>query len=49
MSVLVTGGTGTVGSRVIQLLAERGADVCAFTRNPEKASFSPRVKTRKAI
>jgi uncharacterized protein YbjT (DUF2867 family) len=43
MSVLLTGGMGTIGSRVIQLLAERGAEVCAFTRNPEKASFPPGV------
>ena len=29
MSILVTGATGTIGSQVVQLLAERGADACA--------------------
>lgn len=47
MSILVTGGTGTVGSQVVRLLAERGADVCAFARNPEKASFPPGVRIAK--
>ena len=47
MSILVTGATGTIGSQVVQLLAERGADACAFVRNPEKASFPPGVTVAK--
>jgi uncharacterized protein YbjT (DUF2867 family) len=47
MSILVTGATGTIGSQVVALLAEQGADVCAFVRNPEKASLSPGVQVAK--
>ncbi len=47
MSILVTGGTGTIGSQVVRLLAERGADVRAFARNPEKAPFPPGVRVAK--
>ncbi len=47
MGILVTGGTGTIGSQVIQLLAERGAEVRAFARNPEKAAFPPGVRVVK--
>ncbi len=47
MSILVTGATGTIGSQVVKLLAERGADVRAFARNPEKASFPQGVKVAK--
>ena len=39
MTFLVTGSTGTVGSEVTRLLAERGADVHALTRSPDKAHF----------
>ena len=35
MRIVVTGGTGTVGKRLVRLLAERGADVGVMTRNPE--------------
>jgi len=37
MTILVTGATGTVGIRVTELLAKRGARVRAFTRNAERA------------
>jgi uncharacterized protein YbjT (DUF2867 family) len=47
MSILVTGGTGTIGSQVVRILAERGADVCAFLRSPEKASLPPGVRIAK--
>ena len=47
MSILVTGGTGTIGSRVVRLLAERGAEVCAFARNHDKASFPAGVRVAK--
>jgi len=39
MAILVTGSTGAIGSQVIAHLVQRGADVLALTRAPEKASF----------
>ena len=36
MSILVTGGTGTVGSAVVKELVGKGADVKVLTRHPEK-------------
>ncbi len=47
MSILVTGGTGTIGSQVVRLLAARGAEVCVFARSPERASFPQGVKVAK--
>jgi len=41
MSVLVIGGTGTVGSRVTARLAARGESVRVLTRAPERASGLP--------
>src|SRR3954471_12387450 len=38
MTILVTGATGTVGSRVVAELTERGASVRAFVRDPERAA-----------
>ncbi|MGQ7294967.1 NmrA family NAD(P)-binding protein [Quadrisphaera sp. KR29] len=35
MTVLVTGATGTVGSRVVEVLAARGVDVVAGSRHPQ--------------
>jgi (4-alkanoyl-5-oxo-2,5-dihydrofuran-3-yl)methyl phosphate reductase len=37
MTYLVTGATGTVGSRVVELLAQRGLRPRVFVRNAEKA------------
>jgi uncharacterized protein YbjT (DUF2867 family) len=37
MSILVTGGTGTVGSQVVRELLARGAQVQVLTRDPAKA------------
>ena len=37
MTILVTGGTGTIGSQVLTHLQGEGADVRALTRSPEKA------------
>ncbi len=37
MRILVTGGTGTVGSQVVQQLVARGEDVRVLTRDPAKA------------
>lgn len=45
MTVLVTGGTGTVGSQVVKALLERGAAVQVLTRNPEKSSSLPKGAT----
>ncbi len=39
MTILVTGGTGTVGSHVLEHLSGQGADVRALTRDPAKARF----------
>ena len=39
MSILVTGSTGKIGSKVVAQLAQRGMAVRALTRSPEKAQF----------
>jgi uncharacterized protein YbjT (DUF2867 family) len=41
MKVLVTGGTGTVGSHVVRELQARGADVAVLTRDASKAQKLP--------
>jgi uncharacterized protein YbjT (DUF2867 family) len=41
MSILVTGGTGTVGSQVVQELLGRGQEVVVLTRDAEKAKKLP--------
>ena len=41
MKVLVTGATGTVGTKVVKALLQRGADVRAFTRERPKPSTFP--------
>jgi uncharacterized protein YbjT (DUF2867 family) len=41
MSVLVIGGTGTVGSRVVHALAARGERIRVLTRSAEKAKSLP--------
>jgi uncharacterized protein YbjT (DUF2867 family) len=41
MSILVTGGTGTVGSQVVRELLARKADVRVLTRDPGKAKTLP--------
>jgi uncharacterized protein YbjT (DUF2867 family) len=35
--ILVTGATGTVGTEVVRLLADRGATIRAFVRDPKRA------------
>ncbi|APS23664.1 MULTISPECIES: NmrA family NAD(P)-binding protein [Streptomyces] len=44
MTVLVTGATGTVGRRVVEQLLERGEQVRALTRDPERAEFPAGVE-----
>src|SRR5688572_6383383 len=39
MSILVTGATGTIGSLIVQRLAEAGAEVKALVRQPGKVTF----------
>jgi uncharacterized protein YbjT (DUF2867 family) len=41
MKTLVIGGTGRVGGRVLSGLIEKGVDVRAMTRSPEKAKSFP--------
>jgi uncharacterized protein YbjT (DUF2867 family) len=41
MNILVTGGTGTVGSNVVRELLGRGAEVSVLTRDAAKASKLP--------
>jgi uncharacterized protein YbjT (DUF2867 family) len=41
MRILVTGGTGTVGSRVVRRLVERGEDVRVLIRSEEKRKALP--------
>jgi uncharacterized protein YbjT (DUF2867 family) len=38
MTILVTGATGNVGSRVARELSQRGARVRAFVRDPARAT-----------
>lgn len=42
MKVLVTGGTGMVGSLLCKTLVDRGDEVIVLTRNPEKAKSQAR-------
>lgn len=44
MTILVTGATGTMGSRVTAELVARGASVRALVRDPGKASLPPGVE-----
>ena len=48
MTILVTGSTGVIGSRVVANLAAQGADVHALARSPEKARFPGGVTAVKA-
>jgi uncharacterized protein YbjT (DUF2867 family) len=41
--ILITGATGTIGTEVVRILAERGERVRAMTRNPESASLPAEV------
>ncbi|HZA15282.1 MAG TPA: NAD(P)H-binding protein [Pseudonocardiaceae bacterium] len=43
--ILVSGATGTVGTQVVQQLAEAGADVRALVRNPDAATLPDGVET----
>ena len=43
MTILVIGGTGTIGSHLLQHLSDAGVDVHALTRDPSKTTFPDRV------
>src|SRR6185503_6738092 len=45
MNVVVTGGTGNVGSQVVNELVARGATVTVVTRDPAKAQKLPKGVT----
>jgi len=44
MTIVVTGATGRVGSKVVEQLLERGADVRVLVRDPSKTRFAPEVE-----
>lgn len=44
MTILITGATGRVGSKVVEQLLERGADVRVLVRDPSKTRFAPEVE-----
>ena len=41
MSVMVTGGTGFIGSKIIRKLVDRGEDVVCFDLAPPRANLTP--------
>ena len=41
MTVMVTGGTGFIGNRIIRKLVERGEDVLCFDLAPPRANLQP--------
>jgi len=44
MTILVTGATGTIGSRIVQRLADQGASVRALVRDKGKYQGPPGVE-----
>lgn len=44
MRVLVTGGTGFIGRRIVERLARRGDEVTVVTRSPERTTAPPGVR-----
>ncbi|MEW7311750.1 TIGR01777 family oxidoreductase [Buttiauxella gaviniae] len=51
MQILMTGGTGLIGSHLVPRLLELGHDVTVVTRNPDKARshFDPKVTLWKGL
>lgn len=51
MQILITGGTGLIGSHLVPRLLELGHDVTVVTRNPDKARklFDPKVAFWKGL
>ena len=40
MSILILGGTGFIGRRLVPLLAQRGEEIVCMDINPQTANFS---------
>ena len=49
MKILITGGTGLIGSRLARELGAAGHDVVVLTRNPTRAALPPGVRAIRAI
>jgi nucleoside-diphosphate-sugar epimerase len=47
MSILIIGGTGFIGRRLIPLLAKRGEEIACMDLNPQTA-ISPNTASRSA-
>ena len=46
MTVLIIGGTGFIGRRLIPLLAQRGEELVVMDINPQTANFSELTKVK---
>ena len=40
MSILILGGTGFIGRRLVPLLAKRGEEIVCMDMNPQTADYS---------
>lgn len=47
MSIALIGASGNVGSRILKELSNRGYEVTAIARNPEKVAVIPKVRALK--
>jgi len=45
MAVMVTGGTGFIGNRIVRKLADRGEEVVCFDLAPPRANLEPYIDT----
>jgi nucleoside-diphosphate-sugar epimerase len=46
VSVFVTGGTGFIGRHLVQALVQRGVEVAALVRSPDKAAYLRELQVR---
>src|SRR5204862_8045221 len=49
MSILILGGTGFIGRRLVPLLAKRGEEIVCMDINPQTANFSDYGKQVRVI
>ena len=49
MSILILGGTGFIGRRLVPLLAKRGEEIVCMDINPQTANFSEYGKQVRVI